>query len=84
MEKDKLCDVPKWGVTSSKMRNVKVEFWFSGKSIIKWKDNCMRKRYYNYDLDEWTIIKAEKEYREILLQTVNRNLSPLGVRMDLL
>ena len=28
--------------------------------------NCMRKRYYNYDLGEWTIAKCkvEKKYRE--------------------
>ena len=45
--------------------------------------NCMRKRYYKYDLKEWTIVKYRKNAREKLLQVENRTVSPLGVQMDL-
>lgn len=37
----------------------------------------MRKRYYNYELEEWIIAKAEKGYREKILQTVNSNCNPV-------
>ena len=40
-------------VTSSKKRNRKIEILFNGiESGITWKDQHMRKRYYNYDLEK--------------------------------
>ena len=77
MQKYKLCDVPKWDVTSGKKREYKEKLLFNGNQlIIKWKEQLYEKKILQLKFRGMKNIKAEEINREEFITNCKPRMQP--------